>query len=187
MFNPNSEKYKSPQSDGTHFHITAFIYISFVKRMKPEPAFIHLWLHNTTHQSYEIYTFLSQTAYCTYKTTHLISSKNNFWPLFKLRITNFLSFNISCQGPPTLLRELGFGLIHSFLSWASSHPNKCTTHQLTVLHDIIQISSIYFNCIQIYSPTKVSCTFIFFCSRCLIISLDFFLQFQLTVVELVSR
>ena len=36
-----------------------------------------------------------------------------------------------------------------------------TTHQLPVGHDVIQLGSRSFNCIQRYSPTKLSYTFIF--------------------------
>ena len=58
-----------------------------------------------------------------------------------------------------------------FVSRADHHPNVSTHHQLIVVRAVIQLRSISCKCIWSYSTAKISHTFIFFCSRCLIISL----------------
>ena len=49
VFNPASSKLKLIISPGIWFNVSVYIYIYFVKSVKPKSAMIYSWLHNTNH------------------------------------------------------------------------------------------------------------------------------------------
>ena len=114
MFNPVSAKCKLLSSDGICFNVPILTYISFIKRVKPKPIIIHSCLYNTTHSDFVISVFFSQIDYHTYTNSLPCITKNNFQPIFKIRLTDFISFNLSNQLSQTLSRGQEVGSLHSF-------------------------------------------------------------------------
>ena len=108
-----SVKHKILPSAGNYFNVPVFIYISFIKGLNQNPPrFTHEFTTQLAHVPLSS-PFSSKQPIFHIQTTILVSFKFYFWPLSKLRLSNSLYFNVSCQLKPTLLIGSGVGRLHS--------------------------------------------------------------------------
>ena len=144
-FNPDHEKHELIPSAGIRSHLH---YFYFVKRVKPKPAMIKKWLHKTNNSRFVIYYLFFPTEYNSYtkKPPHLIH--NDFWPLFKIWLSDSMFQCFLDKWPHIVMRYRSWmaslstylGLVSQLTRFTLCQPSSWTWLHPAMNHLVFSIS-----------------------------------------------